>query len=53
MPRPEDDNFKIIYIYASYWKLIHRAEGKIKVNFALEKATKAQRGSRGIALPFL
>jgi hypothetical protein len=26
---------------------------KVKVNFTLEQATKAQRGSRGIALPFL
>jgi hypothetical protein len=28
-------------------------EVKIKVEFALEQATKAQRGSRGIALFFL
>jgi hypothetical protein len=26
---------------------------KVKVKFTLEQATKAQRGSRGIALPFL
>jgi hypothetical protein len=26
---------------------------KVKVKFALEQAMKAQRGSRGIALPFL
>jgi hypothetical protein len=26
---------------------------KVKVNFTLEQATKAQRGSRGIALLFL
>jgi hypothetical protein len=26
---------------------------KVKVHFALEQATKAQRGSRGIALLFL
>jgi hypothetical protein len=26
---------------------------KVKVKFSLEQATKAQRGSRGIALPFL
>jgi len=28
-------------------------EGKVKVNFTLRKATKVQRGSRGIALPSL
>ena len=26
---------------------------KVKINFTLEQATKAQRGSRGIALLFL
>jgi hypothetical protein len=26
---------------------------KVKVNFTLEQAMKTQRGSRGIALPFL
>jgi hypothetical protein len=26
---------------------------KVKVKLALEQATKAQRGSRGIAVPFL
>jgi hypothetical protein len=29
------------------------AKVKVKVNFALEQATKAQRGGRGIALLFL
>jgi hypothetical protein len=28
-------------------------KGKVKVKFSLEQATKAQRGSRGIALLFL
>jgi len=28
-------------------------KGKVKVKFTLEQATKAQRGSRGIALLFL
>jgi hypothetical protein len=28
-------------------------DGKVKVTFSLEQATKAQRGSRGIALLFL
>jgi len=30
-----------------------KIRGKVKVNFTLERATKAQRGSRGIALLFL
>jgi hypothetical protein len=30
-----------------------RVKVKVKVNFALEQAMKAQRGSRGIALLFL
>ena len=28
-------------------------EGKVKVKFTLEQATKAQRGSKGIAVHFL
>jgi len=31
----------------------HKLKVKVKVMFTLEKATKAQRGSRGIALLFL
>jgi hypothetical protein len=37
-------NLYIKYIYIYIY---------IKVKFSLEQATKAQRGSRGIALPFL
>ena len=46
-------------IYKSHHKACVRAaylsdaNGKIKVKFTLEQATKAQRGSRGVALPFL
>jgi hypothetical protein len=29
------------------------SKGKVKVNFALEQATMAKKGSRGIALLFL
>jgi hypothetical protein len=32
---------------------VHKGKGKVKVKFSLEQATKAQRGSRGIALLFL
>jgi hypothetical protein len=32
---------------------VTRITGKVKVKFTLEQATKAQRGSRSIALPFL
>jgi len=31
---------------------IYSTEGKVKVKFTLEQPTKAQRGSRGIALLF-
>ena len=35
-------------------KSVHQLEqGKVKVKFTLEQATKAQRGSRGIAVLFL
>jgi len=30
-----------------------KVKGKVKVKFPLEQATRAQRGSRGIALLFL
>ena len=33
--------------------LCHKGKVKVKVKFSLEQATKAQRGSRGIALFFL
>jgi hypothetical protein len=34
------------------WNKILILRDKVKVNFALEEAMKAQRGSRGIALLF-
>jgi hypothetical protein len=34
-------------------KKILKYKGKVKVQFTLEQSTKAQRGSRGIALLFL
>jgi hypothetical protein len=34
-------------------KLLEKIKGKVKVNFSLEQAMNAQRGSRGIALLFL
>jgi hypothetical protein len=49
----------IVYSIYKFWSEIHTSstciDNKIKVNvkFTLEQATKAQRGSRGIALLFL
>jgi len=34
-------------------KVKAKVKAKVKVKFILEQATKAQRGSRNIALPFL
>ena len=40
-----------VLVLLSYIK-IRLPMAKVKVKFTLEQATKAQRGSRGIALPF-
>jgi len=37
----------------SYEKALRKTRDKVKVKFTLETATKAQRGSRGLALLFL
>ena len=47
--RREDD----IETYLKYMGLNGVEWDKVKVKFALEQATKAQRGDRGIALLFL
>jgi hypothetical protein len=52
---------KIILYHQTYWKRAtirthnthQRGHGLIKVKFPLERAMKAQRGSRGTALLFL
>jgi hypothetical protein len=41
----------VLSIQHKFWQYL--AKKKVKVKFTLEQATKAQRGSRGIALPFL
>jgi hypothetical protein len=40
--------FSAMYLGIPFWDMV-----KVKVNFTLEQATKAQRWSRGVALLFL
>jgi hypothetical protein len=34
-------------------KIVCKGKGKVKIKFSIEKATKAQKGSRRTDLPFL
>jgi hypothetical protein len=46
---------KVLSLF-SFFRVLYsvvRSKVKVKVNFTLEQATKAQKGSRGIALLFL
>jgi hypothetical protein len=43
----------ILTILETMWYAFNNTTRKVKVKFSLERAMKAQRGSRGIALLFL
>jgi hypothetical protein len=52
-PLPGFDHRTIQSVASRYTRYLKQQKVKVKVNFTLEQATKAQSGSRDIALLFL